>query len=158
MPAIERRVLVEQPTLIVRTETTVDGIPAFLGSAYGAAARHAQARGCQIVGPPFARYEMLDGPESGFAIEAGFPISAPVPGTDRVEAATLPGGDAAVAWHIGPYDAMQPTYTAILAWIEEQGGVPNGSPWEIYHSDAATEPDPANWRTEVVQPFIESAP
>jgi hypothetical protein len=78
MPEIERRVLVEQPTLVVRMETTVDGIPAFLGSAYHATAEHAQMRGCQIVGPPFARYEMLNGPDSGFAIEAGFPVSAPV--------------------------------------------------------------------------------
>jgi effector-binding domain-containing protein len=59
-----------------------------------------------------------------------------------------------VAWHIGPYDTMQSTHTAILAWIEEQGGVPSGASWEIYYSDPATEPDPDNWRTQVVQPFI----
>jgi effector-binding domain-containing protein len=151
---VEQRVLVEQPIVVVRTETTVDGIPTLLGSANGASAGHAQACGCQIVGPPFARYEMLNGPDDGFAIEAGFPIAAPVDGADPVEAAELPGGNAAAAWHIGPYNTMEPTYAAIQAWIEERGGVPNGAAWEIYHSDPATEPNPATWRTEIVQPFI----
>ena len=154
---VEQRMLVEQPIVVVRTETTVDGIPAFLGAAYEATAGHAHACGCQIVGPPFARYEMLNGPEGDFAIEAGFPVSAPVDGADQVEAGTLPGGPAAAVWHIGPYDTMEPTYGAVHAWIEDQGAVPNGAPWEIYHSDPISAPDPATPRTEVVQPFVRTA-
>jgi predicted transcriptional regulator YdeE len=157
MPNIEQRVLVEQPALVMRTETTVGGIPAFLAAAFGATAAHAETSGLHIVGPPFARYALLSGPDGGFAIEAGFPVSASVDGTESVEAATLPGGAAAVAWHVGPYDTMQPTYAAVHAWIEEHGGVPNGPPWEVYHSDPTTQPDPSEWRTEVIQPFIETA-
>ncbi len=154
MPEIEQRTLAEQPTLVMRTKATVDGIPAFLGAAYTSTAEHAAACGCQVVGPPLARYEMLNNPEGEFAIEAGFPVSAPVHGTDQMEAATLPGGAAAAAWHIGPYDTMEPTYAAVSAWIEERGGVPNEAPWEIYHSDPTAEPDPTTWTTEVVQPYL----
>jgi effector-binding domain-containing protein len=154
MSEIESRNLPSQPTLVMRTETTVAGIPEFLGRAYGASAAHAQVAGVDIVGPPFARYERLNGPESGFAIEAGFPVSKAVDGSGDVEASALPGGPAAAIWHIGPYDTMQPTYAAAMAWIEDQGATPSGTPWEIYYSDPSTQPDPATWRTEVIWPYL----
>ena len=153
MSEIESRNLSDQPTLVMRTEATVEGIPEFLDRAYGAAAAHAQVSGVEIVGPPFARYEVLNGPESGFSIEAGFPVSSAVDGSGVVEASALPGGPAAATWHIGPYDTMQPTYAATMAWIEEQGAAPSGPPWEVYYSDPSTEPDPTTWRTEVIWPY-----
>ena len=64
-----------------------------------------------------------------------------VPGTKRrrrrggVEGSTLPAGRADSMRHIGPYDSMSPTYAAIVAWIEEQGATPSGTPWEVYYSD-----------------------
>ena len=152
---VESRELSEQPTLVMKTEATVEEIPEFLGRAYGAAADHAKMSGVEIVGPPFARYEMLNGPEGGFAIEAGFPVSSIVDGSGDVEASALPGGPAAAIWHIGPYDTMQPTYAAAMAWIEEQGATPSGPAWEVYYSDPSTEPDPATWRTEVIWPYRE---
>ena len=157
MSEIESRELSEQPTLVMRMEAGVEGIPEFLGRAYGAAAAHAQVSGVEIVGPPFARYEMLNGPESGFSIEAGFPVSSAVDGSGVVEASALPDGRVAATWHIGPYDTMQPTYAAIVAWIEEQGAAPSGTPWEVYYSDPSTEPDPATWRTEVIWPYRQSS-
>ena len=153
MSEVESRELTEQPTLVMRTEATVAEIPDFLGLAYHATTAHAQKSGVEIVGPPFARYEMLNGPEGGFAIEAGFPVSSIVDGSGDVEASALPGGPAAAIWHIGPYDTMQSTYAAAMAWIEEQGAVPSGPPWEFYYSDPTAEPDPTMWRTEVICPY-----
>lgn len=155
MSEIESRELPQQPTLVMRTEANVEGIPGFLGRAYGATAAHAQKSGVEIVGPPFARYVMLNGPESGFSIEAGFPVSDAAEGSGDVEASSLPGGPAAATWHIGPYETMQPTYAAIVEWIDNQGAAPSGPPWEVYYSDRATEPDPAAWRTEVIWPYVD---
>ena len=157
MSEIESRELSDQPTLVMRTEATVEGIPEFLGRAYGATAAHVQSSSVEIVGPPFARYEMMNGPESVFAVEAGFPVSSAAGGSGDVEASALPGGPAAATWHIGPYDAMQPAYAAIAAWIEEEGAATNGPPWEVYYSDPTTQPDPATWRTEVIQPYLPGA-
>jgi effector-binding domain-containing protein len=48
---------------------------------------------------------------------------------------------------------MRPAYDAIEAWIIDQGGQPEGPAWEIYYTDPNEEPDPSNWRTEIVQPY-----
>ena len=48
---------------------------------------------------------------------------------------------------------MAPAYQALASWVSSHGGEPAGDPWEVYFSDPASEPDPATWRTEIVQPY-----
>jgi AraC family transcriptional regulator len=74
-------------------------------------------------------------------------------GAGEVEASTLQGGPAAVIWHIGPYETLEVTYAAVEVWPAERSLEPDGSPWEAYCSDPKEQPDPATWRTEIVQPF-----
>ncbi len=143
-------VLPEQPTAVVRGTMTIEEIPAWLGHAYGAVFAHLSAHGRAPAGPPFARYWMGEGK---VRIEAGFPVSEPVEDEGEVEASELPGGEAAVTWHVGPYDAMTPAYAALEAWIGDKGASMSGPPWEVYYSDPADEPDAARWRTEIVAPF-----
>jgi effector-binding domain-containing protein len=57
------------------------------------------------------------------------------------------------ATYIGPYDAMEPAYTALASWVSDRGGEPTGDAWEIYSSDPEQQPDPRTWRTEIVQPY-----
>ena len=70
-----------------------------------------------------------------------------------MRAVTLPGGPAATTVHIGPYDDMVAGYRAVAGWITDHGGEAVGDPWEVYFSDPTTQPDPATWRTEIVQPY-----
>lgn len=154
MYEVESRTLSETPTMVMRTKTGLDGIPAFLGTAYAEAARAVEHSTTRVAGPPFARYRLLGDPEvDGFEIEAGFAVMKAVEGTGDVSASTLPGGPAAVTMHIGPYQAMEPAYAAIKAWIDDAGATPDGPAWEIYYSDPVADPDPSTWRTEVVQPY-----
>ncbi len=44
--------------------------------------------------------------------------------------------------HIGPYDKLVETYTAMQTWIREQGLSPASKMWETYLSDPAVEKDP----------------
>ena len=67
----------------------------------------------------------------------------------------LPGGSVASTVHVGPYDAMVPGYQAVLSWIAAHDGEVVGDAWEVYLSHPIVEPDPATWRTEIVQPFRE---
>lgn len=147
---IDSRVLHNQRSVVMRTRLTVDDIADWLGMAYPTTAA---AAGSAICGPPFARYTMIGDDAQEFDVEAGFPVSEPVEVSGEVEVGSLPGGPAAVTWHVGPYDAMKPAYVRLLSWIKEHGAVPDGSAWEVYHSDPAEEPDPATWRTEIVQPY-----
>lgn len=154
MYEIEDRVLVEQPTLVMRGKVAVVEMPQFLGKAYGAVETRLAEVGGTYAGPPFARYRALDEKFEEFEVEAGFPVIAPVDGDEHVASSTLPGGKAAVTWHVGPYEKLGPAYEAVMKWITERNGVPIGDAWEVYHSDPGVEPNPERWRTEVIQPYM----
>ena len=55
--------------------------------------------------------------------------------------------------HAGPYEQLADTNAAIERWIEEQGFVVGGAPWEWYVTDPGEYPNPADWRTEVYWPL-----
>lgn len=148
---IDARELVEQPTAVCTTTLAVTEIGSWLGPTYASVAERLAAEGAGPVGPPFARYHLLGA--GRFQIEAGFPALRPIADGAEVTAATLPGGPVAHTVHVGPYDAMEPAYEALEAWIRDHGYEANGDPWEVYLSDPIAEPDPATWRTEVYAPY-----
>ncbi|HMO11186.1 MAG TPA: GyrI-like domain-containing protein [Actinotalea sp.] len=83
----------------------------------------------------------------------GFPVDGPVTVAGGfAHRLVLPGGRAVQAVHVGPFDTLEQTYEALLAWLSEQGLTPSGQMWESYLSDPAVEPDPAAWRTLIVWP------
>ncbi len=147
------RQIVEQPTLTMTAKVPVAEIPDFLGKAYAAVSEHVARSGLAFAGAPFARYRPLDDEFAEFEIEAGFPVLSGAEGGGEVTASTLPGGVAAVVTHVGPYDQMKPAYGAVEAWIVEHDSQPEGPAWEVYYSDPSEQPNPATWRTEIVQPY-----
>ena len=148
---IEQRRLAPATTAVVRSSLLVSEIPDFMRHAFASTARILASQGISLVGPPFARYVHVE--DDRFIVEAGFPTTAAVAATDDVVASALPGGLAAVLTYVGPYDEMKPAYEAVAEWIVRNGGTPAGSPWEVYFTDPAHEPDPQKWRTEIVMPF-----
>jgi effector-binding domain-containing protein len=153
MYEVEERVLQAQPAAVVRGKATVDEMPAFMQHAFAAVYTYVQTAGVPPTGPPFARFRPLDGEDGEFEVEVGCPVVRPVDGAGEVEPLTLPGGSAAMVWHVGQYDGMTPAYDALVSWLAARGATPTGLAWEIYYSDPAEQPDPATWRTQIVQPF-----
>ena len=149
--AIETRRLAEQPTAAMFATLTVDQIGGWIGQAYGRIAASLGRRGAGPTGMPYARYHRTG--QSTFEVEAGFPASRVVETDGDVRPSSLPGGPAVATWHIGPYDQMEPAYHALLTWVTDHGGTVVGDPWELYYSDPVSEPDPATWRTEIIQPY-----
>jgi effector-binding domain-containing protein len=143
-----------QATAAARAILPVAEIGPWLSHVYGDVAACISRQGAAIAGPPFARYHRLISGQ--FSIEAGFPVSRPVTVDGEIGPSTLPGGPIASTVHVGPYDEMTPAYDALTCWVEEHGGRLAGDPWEVYFSDPATEPDPATWRTEIIQPYTVS--
>lgn len=140
-----------QITAVATATLPAAEIAPWLARAYGSVATVVSAHGADPAGPPFARYHKLAGDR--LAVEAGFPVSTAIDSTDGVRPAELPAGPAATIVHVGPYDQMEPAYQALTSWISEHGGTVAGDPWEIYFNDPGNEPDPATWRTEIVQPY-----
>lgn len=148
---IQSRTGQEQPTAVETATLPVAEIGPWLARAYVAIASAIQARGGYPAGPPFARYHRLAADR--FVVEAGFPVSAAIETDGDVRPSQLPGGPSAVTVHVGPYEQMAPAYDALASWVSSHGGELAGDPWEVYFSDPASEPDPATWRTEIVQPY-----
>lgn len=140
-----------QPTAVMTTTLPVPEIGPWLAKAYGTLAGVITAHGAYPAGPPFARYHRLAGDR--FIVEAGFPVSAAVDADGGVRPSELPGGPLAVTVHTGPYEQMASAYEALASWIGNHGGEPAGDPWEVYFTDPAKQPDPATWRTEIIQPY-----
>jgi effector-binding domain-containing protein len=142
----------EQTTAVMRTTRPVPEIGPWLGTVYAAVGQAVAVGGATIVGPPFARYHRVGG-GGNFEIEAGFPVDREIDRTGDVFSSVLPAGAVATTFHIGPYDAMEPTYEALFEWVRAHDAEPAGDPWEVYLTDPSAEPDPTMWRTEVVLPY-----
>jgi len=141
----------EQPTAVRRAMIDVTEIGNWLGATYHEVVTFLATHGLAPSGPPFARYHPVG--QGRFRAEAGFPVAREIETEDDVSASVLPGGLVATTLHVGPYDAMEPAYQALASWVGEHGGETTGDAWEVYLSDPNDEPDPALWRTEVVQPY-----
>jgi effector-binding domain-containing protein len=140
-----------QPTAVVRATVTITDVGAWIGQAFDAAAGACAAQGVEMAGMPFGRFHAEGG--GRFEAEAGFPVVSPIEAAGEVVPSQLPGGPVVVTVHVGPYDQVEPAYLAAATWVAEQGGTLDGDAWEVYLSDPDAEPDPATWRTEVVQPY-----
>ncbi len=149
--AIHEETYHPQPVAVMEATLPVAAIGPWLAEAFGGVATAIAAQGVTLVGPPFARYRQ-DG-VGRFTVEAGFPVGTTISGAGTVRPAELPGGSVAVTTHLGPYEAMEPIYAAVFAWIGDHGGTPSGAPWEVYLSDPETQPDPQTWQTRIVQPY-----
>ena len=135
----------EQSVALVRGRVGTEGLPEFLGGAFGEVMQTLTAQRMAPCGPPFGRYVVTD---DGFEVEAGFPCRGTVVPAGRVEAGTLAGGPAAVVVHRGPYETVGAAYDAAGRWLVEQGYEPAGAAWESY-LDPPEVPEP---RTLVVIP------
>ncbi|MFA9431488.1 GyrI-like domain-containing protein [Egicoccus sp. AB-alg2] len=151
MYEVETRERQEHPTLVRRAKLGVGDLPSWLGETYALVMAQVEASAATAAGMPFARYRTLS--EGVFEVEAGIALAATVEPGPRLQTGSLPGGPAAVVVHIGRYDEVGAAYEAAHVWLAEHGHEPAAAPWEEYHTDPDTEPDPSRHRTEVVQPY-----
>lgn len=153
-PTIERRSLEATPTLFgtrkLDREKIAEGLAEILPAAFG----FAMAEGLAMAGPPFVRY--IDQSPAFVTVEAGVPLAEPAaepPADAGVSVGSLPAGTVATAVHKGPYETLGETYMAIDRWMAAEGLSAAGPAWEVYLTDPAEVPDPADWLTEVNWPI-----
>lgn len=147
--------LPELPVATRRATVAFSELPAFFDATLPAVWAAMQAQGLKPLGPPLARYWGMPG--ESVDVEAGFPVAG-FSDTDDIHAGSLPGGAAVVGMHIGPYDTMRASWQAVADLMAERGlSRRDDQCWEIYLSDPGAEPDPATWRTQIVQPVSDPA-
>lgn len=108
----------ERNTLSVRYRTPVGKLPESMGPIYAEIAAYMGKKGIPFAGPPFAMYYNMD--MNDLDVEIGFPVESANSGEGRVKGGILPGGEAAVAKHVGPYAAIETTYNDLTAFIAKQ--------------------------------------
>ena len=141
-----------QPTAVVRGHVSKEGIPDFLGPAFGEVIVLLDKQGLHPTGAPFGRYLPTD--DGGFDLTVGFPCSDVVEPVGRVEPSELPGGRVARTMHVGSYDEVGAAYEAVISWLTDEGCVVSGEPWECYLDG----PEVAEPRTEVFVPCESAHP
>lgn len=110
------------------------------------------AQGIVPAGPLFSHHLAMH-PET-FDFEIGVPVTTAVTAAGRVKPGSLPGGPVARAVLHGNYDGLGAGWGEFLGWISAQGHQAAPDLWEVYVKGPESDPDPANWRTQLNQPLI----
>jgi effector-binding domain-containing protein len=136
-----------QPTLSIRTTTSIKELPQELGKAYGAIGQYMGELGEQPAGAPYAAYftftmESMD-------IEIGFPVGGSLPGKGEIQSGDIPAGKIAQTIYTGPYNKIEPAYNALTAFVEQQGYEATGVAYEFYLNDPG-EVAPEELLTQIV--------
>jgi effector-binding domain-containing protein len=139
-----------QPTLAVRTRTSVQELPKTLGEAFDALAQYLGELGEPPAGPPFVAYYNED--MQDLDVEIGFPVARELPGRGDIQAGEIPGGRVAACLYRGPYSGIAAAYEALSRWMEEKGYQPTGVAYEVYLNDPDETP-PEELQTQIAFPL-----
>lgn len=151
--SVEVRHLSEMDTAEIHTRVPLANIGETMGSIFREVYEYLNRIGVVTPGQAFGCYVMHE-QEQEVEIAAGFTTVHAVPGEGRIQPGRLPGGDAAVCLHVGPYDGIAKAYETIAVWLQSHGRRQAGPPWEVYLSP----PEEVPPRTEVFFPLEGNRP
>ncbi|HET7543583.1 MAG TPA: GyrI-like domain-containing protein [Polyangiaceae bacterium] len=70
--------------------------------------------------------------ESTMQVDFGVEVTRPFARSGEIDCTETPGGEVALAVHLGPYARLRQTHDAIHAWCKDNGRTIAGKSWEIY--------------------------
>lgn len=110
------------------------------------------AQGQVPAGPVFTHHLRIT-PER-FDFELSVPVSKPVVAAGRVQPSAWPAMQVARTIYHGPYEGLPDAWGEFMDWMDAQGHKPAEDLWECYVAGPHSDPDPANYRTELNRPLI----
>ena len=136
-----------QPSLTIRTNSSVEKLPQVLGESYGALGQYLGSLGETPSGAPFVAYYNMN--MEDLDIEIGFPVSKSLPGSGSIQSSQMPAGKFATCLYKGPYNECGPAYEALTHWVQEHGYETTGVAYEFYLNDP-TETPPQELKTQII--------
>jgi effector-binding domain-containing protein len=106
-----------------------------------------------MTGAVFAHHLSMDDPKT-FDFELGVPVSSRVSPRGRVEAGERPVTRVAQTVYHGPYEGLPEAWGKFHEWVKSSGHEWASDIWECYVVTPDSEPDPANWRTQLNRPLL----
>jgi effector-binding domain-containing protein len=150
---VEVQKLPAQHVLRIRQQSTMEELSTLIPAAIAELHDHMTSVGATAQGPPAVLYSFPD--ESGvLRFDTCWPVEEGIDGGGRIEAVTLPACVAASYLHRGQYEELRHTHGALQALFAEHGVETAGDPREVYLSDPAEVPDPADYETVVQYPVV----
>jgi effector-binding domain-containing protein len=149
---IEIKDVLEQPALLVRERTRLDGLSDAIHTGIDEVAAQLRAKGIAPAGPPFVVYTSME--EGVLDVEIGGPVEGEAPGAGRVEYSVLPAATMLTYRHQGDYQELGRVHQALWELVEREGVTVDGAPREVYVTNPSEVPDPAEWVTEIQFPIV----
>lgn len=139
----------EQPTLTIRMTTKIEELPHIIGESFGKIVVYLNELGELMSDVPFVAYHNMD--MQNLDVEIGFPVAQPLPGKGEVKPSFIPEGKIIFCMYRGPYAEMEPVYTEMSQWFENNECQPSGIAYEYYYNDP--EFPESEWLTKIVMPI-----
>ncbi len=155
-PALDISVVELKPTAMfyMHHEITWEEMSSDLfGNSYGEIANYLGEDASLMTGAPLAVIHEWNEVDKTTVMDIAMPNASEKTGNDVVLKGMTPSGKMLKAVHIGSYDSSGETHYLIDDYILKNGLEMNGSVMEVYVVGPATEPDTANWVTEIYYPI-----
>lgn len=160
---IEREGRMPEQEVVVKTIPEVRGLgmrekvagPQGIARLFGDGFAGLTMAGVTLVGPPVSVYHDPEFSPESIDVELIYPVASAAkgalatPGGRTLGPRAVPGGEAAVIVHVGPYDTLGEAYQALADWVGEHGYRPSGPPQEVYLTSPAEAGPPV---TEIRMP------
>ncbi len=159
--AVEQNLVAEfvevtgQAYYFIQDETPFSGINSdFFGDRYGTLMTYLAEDSENMTSAPFAIYHEWDEENEKAVIAVSIACISSKPPADNIKKGLTYDGGAIKCVHMGPYENTGAAHEFIYAFVGENNYEMNGSPWEVYVTDPATEPDQNKWITEIYYPVV----
>lgn len=141
-----------QPTAIIHILVPREEIQSVMGPTIQELFSTIATQGIAPAGHWFTHH--LRRPTESFDFEVSVPVTKRVSPAGRVKPSTWPDMKVARTVYQGPYEGLAGAWGEFLAWIEANGHQRAEDLWERYLVGPDSSPDPATWRTELIQPLV----
>lgn len=135
-----------EPALIaaVRRRTTFAELPRHIRGYFDIIYAAVRAGQVTKAGHNVALYRNAS--DEGVDVECGVQVAARFADLGDVQCLEIPGGEAAMTVHWGPYDRLGEAHDRVIEWIRRNGRTRAWIGWEVYGD---WHDDPAKVRTDV---------
>lgn len=139
-------------TAVIRLTVPRGEMQRVMGPAMAEVMATLAGQGVAPAGPVFSHHLRMD--PDVFHVEVGVPVEDGFEAAGRVVEGKLPEVKAARTVYHGAYEGLGDAWGELQAWVASRELAPAVDLWESYLAGPETDPDPATWRTELLQPLV----